>query len=93
MAIQVTETLLRAIATKDKQISDGRTLAQKGAFKGTIKSCASSDRTHEQAGYQLDLVSEGLPGWHGATTPWRSGGAAPASCATSTAAGSAAPSL
>lgn len=32
MATAVTETLLRAIATKDKQISDGRTLAQKGAF-------------------------------------------------------------
>ena len=35
MAITVDEALLRAIATKDKQISDGRTLATKGAFTGT----------------------------------------------------------
>jgi uncharacterized Zn finger protein len=34
MAIEVSEDLLRAIATKDKALSDGRTLSKKGAFKG-----------------------------------------------------------
>ncbi|MFT3838312.1 MAG: hypothetical protein QM723_15115 [Myxococcaceae bacterium] len=33
MTIQVSEDLLRAIATKDKALSDGRTLSKKGAFK------------------------------------------------------------
>jgi len=33
MAIAVTEDLLRAVVTKDKALSDGRTLLKKGAFK------------------------------------------------------------
>lgn len=33
MSIEVTESLLRAVASKDKQISDGRSIARKGAFK------------------------------------------------------------
>ncbi len=37
MAIDVSESLLRAIATKDKTISDGRSIARKGAYKNTKK--------------------------------------------------------
>src|SRR5262245_44538992 len=33
MPLEVSEDLLRAIVTKDKALSDGRTLAKKGAFK------------------------------------------------------------
>src|SRR5262245_57351295 len=33
MPIQVSEDLLRAITTKDKALSDGRTLSKRGAFK------------------------------------------------------------
>ena len=37
MPIAVSESLLRAIATKDKALSDGRTLSKKGAFKNLAK--------------------------------------------------------
>ncbi len=33
MAIEVSEDLIRAVTTKDKALSDGRTLSKKGAFK------------------------------------------------------------
>lgn len=42
MAIQVSEELLRAIATRDKALSAGRTLSRKGAFKNTRRSADSS---------------------------------------------------
>jgi uncharacterized Zn finger protein len=42
MAITVNEDLLRAVVTKDKALSDGRTLAKKGAF---IKTCVTADRS------------------------------------------------
>lgn len=32
MPIEVTEDLIRAVTTKDKTLSDGRTLSKKGAF-------------------------------------------------------------
>jgi uncharacterized Zn finger protein len=37
MPIEVSEDLIRGIATKDKALSDGRTLAKKGAFKNLYK--------------------------------------------------------
>lgn len=37
MAIDVTEDLIRAVTTKDKALSDGRTLSKKGAFKNTFR--------------------------------------------------------
>lgn len=42
MAITVNEDLLRAVVTKDKALSDGRTLVKKGAY---IKTCVSADRS------------------------------------------------
>jgi hypothetical protein len=37
MAIEVSEDLIRAVTTKDKALSDGRTLSKKGAFKNLFK--------------------------------------------------------
>src|SRR5688500_7571654 len=37
MAIEVSEDLIRAVTTKDKALSDGRTLAKKGAFKNLFR--------------------------------------------------------
>ncbi len=37
MPIEVSEDLLRAITTKDKALSDGRTLSKKGAFKNVAR--------------------------------------------------------
>jgi len=42
MPISVTEDLLRAIATKEKAISEGRTIAKKGAYKNTKKTSDDS---------------------------------------------------
>jgi hypothetical protein len=42
MAIEVTEDLIRAVTTKDKALSDGRTLSKKGAFKNL---CRTEDGT------------------------------------------------
>jgi len=37
MPIEVTEDLIRAVTTKDKALSDGRTLSKKGAFKNLAR--------------------------------------------------------
>ncbi|MDQ3031177.1 MAG: hypothetical protein M3Y87_02075 [Myxococcota bacterium] len=37
MAIEVSEDLIRAVTTKDKALSDGRTLVKKGAFKSIFR--------------------------------------------------------
>lgn len=42
MPIEVTEDLIRAVTTKDKALSDGRTLSKKGAFKNLRKTVDSS---------------------------------------------------
>jgi uncharacterized Zn finger protein len=42
MPIEVTEDLIRAVTTKDKALSDGRTLAKKGAFKDLRKTADGS---------------------------------------------------
>jgi uncharacterized Zn finger protein len=42
MAIEVSEDLLRAVTTKDKALSDGRTLAKKGAFKNLFQTSDGS---------------------------------------------------
>ncbi len=42
MAIEVSEDLIRAVTTKDKALSDGRTLSKKAAFKNTFKSADAS---------------------------------------------------
>jgi len=42
MPIEVTEDLIRAVTTKDKALSDGRTLAKKGSFKATFRTADGS---------------------------------------------------
>jgi hypothetical protein len=42
MAIDVTEDLIRAITTKDKALSDGRTLSKKNAFKNVHRTADAS---------------------------------------------------
>lgn len=42
MSIEVSEDLLRAVTTKDKALSDGRTLAKKGAFKNLFQTSDGS---------------------------------------------------
>ncbi|MBX3229413.1 MAG: hypothetical protein KIT84_17655 [Labilithrix sp.] len=37
MAVEVSEDLIRAVTTKEKALSDGRTLSKKGAFKNVFK--------------------------------------------------------
>jgi uncharacterized Zn finger protein len=42
MPIEVSEDLIRAVTTKDKALSDGRTLSKKGAFKNVFRMDDSS---------------------------------------------------
>lgn len=42
MAIDVSEDLIRAVTTKDKALSDGRTLAKKGAFANLFQTADAS---------------------------------------------------